>query len=103
MLNLVHAGKLLETKAIKMDEARGIVLIIILVRIITLHSSNGVAVERVRTATAGIHHVALVQLKAHLAADCLLGLIHERLNGLALRGKPEAVVDHGRIFRDERW
>ena len=58
-------------------------------------------VHAVRTATAGLHDVALVKLHTHFTRNRLLALGNERLNGLSLGSEPEAVVDELCVFGNE--
>ncbi len=84
-----------------MNETGGVVLIVVFVGVISLHGGDCVAVKRIRAAAAGIHDIAFVELEPHFTVDGLLGFGDERLNGLPLGGKPESVVDHGRIVGNE--
>ena len=85
-LVVVHAGELLEAQAVEVNEAAGVILVVILLGVVSLHGGHGVAVKAVRAAAAGVHHIALVELEANLTIHGFLGLGHEGLNGLRLMG-----------------
>lgn len=101
LLLFVDAGKLLEAQAVEVDEARGVVLVVVLIGVVAFHRGDGVAVERVRTAAASVHDVSFVEFEAYFAVDGFLGLGNQSLDGFALGGEPEAVVDHGGVFGDK--
>ena len=66
------------------------------------HRGDVRVVEADRALDAGGVDAAFVELHADGAGDMLLGLGDESLDGFALGGEPESVVDEFRVFRDER-
>ena len=66
-----------------------------------LHGGDGFVVEGVDTAASAVDDVAFVEFHAHFAGDFFLGAIDEGLDGFALRGEPETVVDELSVFGDE--
>src|SRR5690606_21665678 len=89
-----------EAQAVEADEAGGVVLVIPALH--AFHRRDVLVVEgELGFATDG-DDVALVELETDGAGDALLGLVNEGLQGLALGGEPEAVVNELGVFRDER-
>src|SRR5665648_1269378 len=74
----------------------------------TLSSSSAASdvykrqVERFRAGAADDDDIALIELEPDLAFDVFLALVHQRLQHLALRREPEAVIDELRIARHQR-
>ena len=99
-LLVVHAGELLQAEAVEGNKAGGVVLIVGFF-LAAFHRGDVFVVEAVRGTATGVHNVAFVELEADFAVDRLLGLGDEGLEGVALGGKPEAIVDELGIGRNE--
>src|SRR5262249_3660360 len=81
----------LEPERVQVDEALGVALAIHAVR---LEGHEVRAVERPRRLPARHRDGALVELQPDGPRHVALHLVDEPLQGDALRGEPEAVVDH---------
>src|SRR5207302_11348596 len=68
---------------------------------VRLEGDVGEAVEASRRLSADDARRTLVELQARHALDILLALVDQRLQHLALRGEPEAVVDQLGIARHQ--
>src|SRR5262245_56805802 len=90
-LAAIPQGPDAQAQGVQVDEALGVPLPIDAVR---LEGGEVRPVERARGAPAGHGDIALVELEAHRPRHVALALVHEALEGLALRGVPEAVVNH---------
>src|SRR5690242_5160779 len=92
-VRLLAAAALQQAQAqrIQLDKAFGIALVIDLVG---LEGDMGEAVEGFRRFAPDQGGRTLVELEAHGALDMLLALVDQRLEHLAFRAEPEAVVDH---------
>ena len=53
-LFFVDAGELFEAQSVEVDEAGGVVLVVVFVRVVAFHGGNGVAVQRIRAAATGV-------------------------------------------------
>ena len=65
----------------------------VVVALNAFHRSDIFVVEAVRALSANADYVALVEFHPYDAAYLLLALVDKRLQRLAFRGIPEAVVD----------
>src|SRR5262245_64147004 len=86
----------LEPQPTEIDEALGVLL---LVHAVGFERSEIHPVERSRRTAPGHGEGALVELEPDRAGHVFLDLVDESLQRLALRRKPEAVVDHLRVSR----
>mmetsp|Transcript_21541 Transcript_21541/g.38393 ORF Transcript_21541/g.38393 Transcript_21541/m.38393 type:complete len:238 (-) Transcript_21541:760-1473(-) len=86
-----------QAQGVELDEARGIVLIV--QAAVVLEGGDLRVVQRVGRFAADHGDGALVQLQTHAALHLLLSFVHHRLQGNALGGVPEAVVDHLCVLR----
>ena len=91
---------MLQAQAIEGDEAGGVILVIGFL-LAAFHGGDVFVVEAVGRAASGIHDIAFVKLEADFAADGLLGLGNEGLNGLALGSEPEPVVNELGVFGNQ--
>src|SRR5438128_6306046 len=79
-----------QAQCVEADEAVGVALVVDLV---FLEGDVGQAVEAVGRLPPDDPRQPLVELEPNAARDLLLALVDQRLQHLALRRKPEAVVD----------
>jgi len=93
-------GVCLESEGVEGDKAGGVVLVVGFL-LAAFHGGDVFVVHGVGTATASLHDVAFVEFEADFTGDGFLGLCNEGLDGLALGGEPEAVVNELGVFRDE--
>src|SRR3569833_3092671 len=88
-----------QPQLVEPDEAFGVLLVV--GALVVLEGDERRGVERGRARPAGDDNVALVQLEPHFALDQLLRLVDQRLEHLAFRREPEAVVDQFGIARHQ--
>src|SRR5207245_2516408 len=96
---MVAQGADLEAQGVQVDEALGVALAI---DGVGLEGRKVGPVERPRRPPSCHRHVALVQREPHGPRHVTGDLVHEPLERAPLRRKPEAVVDHLGVARDER-
>ena len=89
-----------QPQRIEPDKASRVVLVVSLGRI-GLHGGNLRIVEANRALAARADDIALVELKPHGSGDIFLRLCDKRLERLALRSEPKAVVDQCAVLRDQ--
>ncbi len=94
------AGGGFETEGVEGDEAGGVVLVVGFF-LAAFHGGDGFGIHAEGRAAAGLHDVAFVELQADFPGHRFLGLGDEGLDGDALGGEPEAVVNELGVFRDE--
>src|SRR3569623_1273115 len=88
-----------QAQGVELDEARRVLLVVGALVVLERHQRRGI--QRRVALAAGDDDVALVQLEPHRALDHLLRLVARRLQDLALRREPEAVVDQLGIARHQ--
>src|SRR3546814_9712302 len=88
-----------QPQRVEADEAGGVALVVAARPF--LEGDEILVIERQRTLPADHRGVALVKLHSDGAAHMLLALVDQRLQHLALRREPEAVVDQLRITRHD--
>src|SRR3990167_1471255 len=97
---LVQIGRDAQTQRVELDEARRILLVV--GALVVLEGGDGRVEQRVGLrVAANDNHVALVQFDAHPAVHALLGVVDQRLQCLAFRRPPVAVVNHRRVARHQ--
>ena len=89
-----------QAERVQLDEA-GRVLLVVGAGVV-LEGDDLVGIERFRARPADDDDIALVELERDLALDMLLALVDQRLQHLALRREPEAVIDELGIARHQR-
>jgi hypothetical protein len=97
---LVAEGGGFEAEAVEADEAGGVVLIVGFAGV-GFHGGDVFAVEAEGGLASGGHDVAFVEFQSDLTGDGFLAFGDEGLQGVALGGEPEAVVDELGVFGDE--
>ena len=100
-LGLSELGFYAEAQGVEVDEAGGVGLIVGLGGV-GLHCCDMWVVEALWAAAACGNEVAFIQLEAHGTGYVFLGFGDEGLQGFPFGGEPEAVVDEGAVFGDER-
>src|SRR5262245_53198916 len=88
-----------QAQGVELDEARRVALVV--GSLVLLERDVREAVEALRRFSADHGGVALVELHPDRALDMLLALVDQRLQHLALRREPEAVVDQLGIARHD--
>src|SRR6516162_5086318 len=94
----VAPGSKAQAERVEPDEAVGVALV---VDRVLLERDMAEAVEAFRRMPADDPDRALVELEPHHPLDTLLALVDQRLQHLALRRKPEAVVDQLGVARHQ--
>src|ERR1051326_1034783 len=88
-----------QPQSVEFDETFGVVLVVGDRAFLEGHQL--LVVERIFALTPDNRDAAFVELEPHLAAHEFLALVDRRLQHLALRREPEAVVDQLGIFRHQ--
>src|SRR6185369_14997736 len=88
-----------QPQRIELDEALRVLLVV--GALVVFEGDQRRGIKRGRALASGDDDVALVKLEPHLAFDHLLRLVDQRLQHLALRREPEAIVDELRIARHQ--
>src|SRR5664280_3110368 len=88
-----------QPQGIELDEARGIAVIVS--HRTFLEGDEILIVQRILALAADHDDISLVEFQAHPTGDIGLAVIDRRLQHLALRREPEAVVDEIGIFRHQ--
>src|SRR6478752_4742444 len=88
-----------QPQRVEPDEALGVLLVV--GALVVLEGDERRGIQRLPAFPAGHHHIALVEFEPHLALDVFLALVDQRLQHLALRREPEAVVDQLGVARHQ--